>query len=117
MVNVADFEACPLARKTAWPERREPALVRQLGERIGLVHELRELRGAKELLDRCDDRSNVDERLRRHRFDVLHRHALAHDPLEPQESDAELILQEFPDRANAAIAQMIDVVLWHDAGL
>ena len=43
-VNVADFEARALARQTAGPERRETTLVRDFGERVRLVHELRELR-------------------------------------------------------------------------
>jgi hypothetical protein len=42
-VDVADLEARALARETAGSERRETTLVRDLGERVGLVHELREL--------------------------------------------------------------------------
>src|ERR1044072_5604722 len=44
VVHVADFEAGALARETARAERRETAFVRQLGERVRLIHELRELR-------------------------------------------------------------------------
>ena len=40
-VDVADLEARALARQAARPERRETPLVRDLGERVGLVHELR----------------------------------------------------------------------------
>src|SRR5205823_5650039 len=43
-MNVADFKARAIARKTARPEGREATLVGQLRERIRLVHELRELR-------------------------------------------------------------------------
>src|SRR5581483_11050468 len=42
-VNVAHFEACALAREAAGPEGRQTTLVRDLAERIGLIHELREL--------------------------------------------------------------------------
>src|SRR5581483_7603044 len=38
-VNVADLEPGALARKTARTERGETALVRDLAERVGLVHE------------------------------------------------------------------------------
>ena len=41
-VHVADFEAGTLAGQTARPKRRETTLVRDLGERVGLVHELAE---------------------------------------------------------------------------
>ena len=63
-----------------------------------------------------DDRTDVDQRLRRDRFDVLNRHALAHDALEAQQADAELVLQQFADRTDAAVAEVVDVVLVHDAG-
>ena len=42
-MDVAHLEAGALARQTARPKRREAALVGDLGERVGLVHELREL--------------------------------------------------------------------------
>ena len=42
-MHVADFEAGTLTGQTARPERRETTLVRDLGERVGLVHELAEL--------------------------------------------------------------------------
>src|SRR5947207_6854241 len=43
-VNVADFESGALARQSAWPQRGKTALVGDLRQRIGLIHELRELR-------------------------------------------------------------------------
>ena len=55
-VDVAHLEAGALARQAARSERRQAPLVRDLGERVRLVHELRELRRAEELLDRRDDR-------------------------------------------------------------
>ena len=42
-VHVADVEAGALAGQTARPEGREPPLVGDLGQRVRLVHELREL--------------------------------------------------------------------------
>src|SRR5262249_1943568 len=43
-VDVPYFEARALAREAARPESREATLVRDLGERVRLVHELRKLR-------------------------------------------------------------------------
>ena len=51
-VNVTDLEAGPLTGQTTRAERRQTPLVRQAGERVGLVHELGQLGGAEELLDR-----------------------------------------------------------------
>ena len=84
--------------------------MRETRERVRLVHELRQLRGAEELLDRRDDRPDVDERLRRDRLDVLGRHALAHDALHAAEADAELVLDQLADRAHPAVAEVVDVV-------
>ena len=43
-VHVADFKASALAGKTARSQCREPPLVGDLRQGIGLIHELRELR-------------------------------------------------------------------------
>ncbi len=47
-MDVADLKTGPFASQTTRPERRDAALVRHLGERVGLVHELAELRRAEE---------------------------------------------------------------------
>src|SRR6185312_16292249 len=51
-VHVTDLEPGPLTAQTARPKRVQATLVRQARQRVGLVHELRELAGAEELLDR-----------------------------------------------------------------
>ena len=109
-VHVAHLEAGTLARETAGPERREPPLVRDLGERVGLVHELAELRGAEELAHRRRRRLGVDQVLRHHGIDIDRRHALLDRALHAQESDAVLVLHQFADRAHPAVAEMVDVV-------
>src|SRR5882724_10751745 len=43
-VNVADFESGTLTRQTARPKGGETAFVRDLRQRVGLVHELGQLR-------------------------------------------------------------------------
>ena len=110
-VDVADFEARALAGQTARPKRGEAALVRDLGERVGLVHELRELRGAEELADRGHDRLGVDEVVRHGRRHLLvDRHLLLDGALHADEADAELVLHQLADGADAAVAEMVDVV-------
>src|SRR5437868_10448236 len=82
-MHVAHFEARAIARETAGPKGRQAALVRQLRERVRLVHELRELRPAKEIADHCAERFRIDQLLRRHAVDVdiEQRHALFHETL------------------------------------
>ena len=110
-VDVADLEAGALAGQTAGPERREAALVRDLRERVGLVHELAQLRAAKVLLDHRRDRLGVDQVVGHERLDFLrHAHALFDGPLHAHQTDAVLVLHEFADRAHAPVAQVVDVV-------
>ena len=82
----------------------------QARQRVGLVHELRQLRGPEELLDRGDHRSNVDQGLRRDRLDVLSRHPLPDDPLHPGQAHPDLVLDELAHRAQPAVAEVVDVV-------
>ena len=107
VVDIADFA---LTGKTARAESRETALMRELGQRVVLVHELRELGGTKEFLDSSNDRTDVDECLRRDDIDILDRHAFAHNALHAREADAELILQQFTDGADAAVAEVVDII-------
>ena len=109
-VHVANLEAGALAGQAARAQRREAALVRDLGERIGLVHELRQLRGAEELAHRGRRRLRVDQVLRHHGVDVDGRHALLDGALHAQEAEAVLVLHELADRADAAVAEVVDVV-------
>ena len=110
VVHVADVEAGALSGQTARSEGREAALVGQLGQGVGLVHELGELRGAEELLDRRHHRAGVDQRGGRDRGRVADGHALLDDPLHADQAHAELVLQQLADGADATVAQVVDVV-------
>ena len=109
-VHVAHLDRRPLAREPTRAERRQAAAMREAGERVRLVHELRQLRGAEELLQRRHDRADVDDRLRRDRVDVLRRHPLADDALHPVEADAERLLHQLARRAQPAVAEVLVLV-------
>ena len=64
-MNVAHFKAGALAVQTARPKRGQAALVRHLGERVDLIHELRQLRTGKEVADHRGESLRVDQLLRR----------------------------------------------------
>ena len=63
-VDVADLEAGPLAVQAARAQGREPPLVGELRQRVGLVDDLRQLAAAEEVLDRRADALGVDQRPR-----------------------------------------------------
>ena len=99
-----------MAGKAARAKGRETTLVREAGQRVGLVHELRQLRGAVELLDGRHNRANVDQRLRRDVVSVLGSHTLAHDALHAAHANAELVLDELAHGAHATVAKVVDVI-------
>src|SRR5690606_25668006 len=109
-VHVADLEARALARQPARSERGHAALVRDLGQRVVLIHELRELARAEELLHSGRDRLRVDHLLRHQAFGLGERQPLLHGALDAHEADAERVLRHLADAAYAAIAEMVDVV-------
>ena len=109
-VNVADFEASTLTRQATRAKCRKATPVGQTRQRIDLIHELRELRSSEELLDRCDDRTNIDQRLRRDRLDVLSCHPFTDDAFHTAEADANLILDQFTDAAYPAVSEVVLVI-------
>jgi hypothetical protein len=52
-MHVADLKAGALAVQTARAQRRQPALVRELRQRVGLVDHLRQLAAPEEEVDRA----------------------------------------------------------------
>ena len=109
-VHVADLDRRALTGQAARTKRGEPSPVPEPGQRVGLVHELRQLAGAEELLQRRHDRADVDDRLRRDRVGVLGREALAHDPLHPVQADPEGLLDQLADGAQPAVAEVLVLV-------
>ena len=109
-VDIAHLETSPLARQASRPQRRDLPLVRHLGQRILLIHELRELTGAEELLDRGRDRFRVDHVLRHQPFRLGERKSLLHRSLDANQTDAERVFRHLPDRSHAPVAEVVDVV-------
>ena len=110
MVHVAHFQFRALPAQPAGAQRRQTALMRQFRQRIGLIHELGELRRAEERLDRRGNRLGADHRLRGDAFGVEAGHALANDAFHAQHAQAELVLQQFAHAADALIHQVVDLV-------
>ena len=110
-VDVADLHGGALTGQTAGAQGAQAALVGQARQRVVLVHELAELGGAEELLDRGRHGPDVDERVRRDGLDVLGGHALAHLTLHTAHTGTHLRLDELAHRTDAAVAQVVDVVV------
>ena len=85
--------------------------MRDLRQRVGLVHELRQLRRSEKFADRSHHRLGVDQVVRHGRGHFLvHGHLFLDRPLHADQADAELVFEQFANRAHPAVAQVIDVV-------
>ena len=109
-VHVAYFEAGALAGKSARSKCRKTALVGDLRQRICLVHELRQLRGAEELAHGGSRRLGVDQILRHDRVDLDRGHPLLDRTLHAEQAHAILVFHQFADRTHPAVAEVVDVV-------
>ena len=115
VVNVADVEGGALAAQAAGAEGGHTALMGKLREGVCLVHELGQRAGAEEFLDSRGHGTDIDKALGRYDVQILKSHALADDSLHAGKADAELVLQQLAHAADAAVAEMVDVVLLADA--
>ena len=115
MVDIADIEPGAFTPQTSRTQSRERAFVPQLGEGVGLIHELGELAGAKKLTQRGHHRADIDQRHRRQLLLVTDGHALFNNPLHATQANAQLILDKFANRLDAAIAQVINIIRRFDA--
>src|SRR5882672_6691875 len=110
-VNVAHFETRALAREATGSKGRKTALVGDFAERVGLVHELAQLRASEEFADGRHDRLGVDQVVRHGRGHFLvHAHLFLDGAFHADQADTKLVFEKFTDRANAAVAEMVDVV-------
>ena len=109
-MNVTHVKGCAVTGKTTGAESRKTTLVAKLCQRVVLVHELRELAGAKELADGGGNGTDVDESLYGQLLVVLRCHSFLYNFIHTRKADAELILQLLTDRADAAVAKVVDVV-------
>ena len=108
---VAHLESGALTRQTARSKRRKTPLVRDLRERVRLVHELGQLRRPEELANGRHHRFGVHQVVRhRRRHLLVDAHLFLDGPFHAHQSDAELVLHQLANRADAAVAEVIDIV-------
>ena len=112
VVYVTYLESGTVTGQTARAQCGQTTLVGQFCQRIVLVHELRQRRGAEEFLDCGSDRTDVDQCLGGDDIHILclDVHALPDHTLHTGETDAELVLEQFAYRTDTAVAQVVDVV-------
>ena len=109
-MHITDFETGPLTGQTARAKGRHATLVRDLGKRIVLVHELRQLAGTEKLFHRSRDWLGVDQVLRHQPFTLSHGESLFDGALNAHQTHAELVLGHLTHRADASVSEVVNVV-------
>ena len=110
VVHVANLEAGTLARQAAGAQRAHTALVGNLGQRVGLVHELRQCVGAEEGVDYARDGLGIDQLGGCEHLVVAHIHALTDGACHASQAYAKLVVELLTHGAHAAVAQVVDIV-------
>ena len=82
----------------------------ELSQRIGLIHELAQLTGAKELLDGSHQGLWIHQLCWSERIGFTNRHSLFDDPFESVQSHTNLVLKQFANRTNATITKVVNVI-------
>src|SRR5690606_1382442 len=109
-VHISNFKTGTLTGQTARAQRRDTALVGDFGQRVVLVHELRQLAGTKELFDCGGDRLGVDQILRHQSVQVAQGETLLDRTLDTHQTDTELVFSHFTDRTDTTVTQVVDIV-------
>ena len=109
-MHVAHLETGTFAGKTAGAKGAHTALVGYFGQRVGLVHELRQSIGAEERVDNARDGLGVNKVESGELFAVADVHSLADSAGHARKTYTELVVELLADSAYAAVAQVVDVV-------
>ncbi len=110
VVHVTNFEGSTVTVQTAGAQGAQTALVGQLSQRVGLIHELAQLGRTEELLDGSADGTDVDQVAGLHVHGILGVHPLTNHTIQTAHADTDLVLQQFAYGTDTAIAQMVNVV-------
>ncbi|MNS82013.1 hypothetical protein D3C72_1157470 [compost metagenome] len=107
---VSNFKACTFTGQTAWAQCRDTTLVRDLGQRVVLVHKLRQLAGAEELFHRRRNWLGVDHVLWHQGVQIAQGQTFFHRTLNTYQTYTELVLSHFADGTDTTVAQVVDIV-------
>ena len=109
-VYVSNFKACAFTGQTARAECRDTTFVRNLRQRVVLVHKLRQLAGAKELFHCRRNRLGVDHILRHQGIQIAQRQTLFHRTLYADQANAELVFRHFANGTDTTVAEVVDII-------
>ena len=110
VVNVTHLEAGTFTRQTTWAKRGQTSLVCQFGQRVRLVHELAKLVRTEERIDDARYGTGIDQILGREFVGIAQVHTLLDGTRHASHTKGELGSQLFAYRADAAVAEVVNVI-------
>jgi len=111
IMYVSHLKSGTITGQTARSQCRQTSLMRQLTQRVILIHKLRQLRRTKEFFHRSRHRFDIDQRLRRNTLCILSCHSLSYNSFQSGHTDPILVLQQFTNCTDTTIAQMVDIII------
>ena len=112
-VHVSHFHGGTVTGQTAGAQCGQTALVGHAGQRVVLIHELRQLGGAEEFLDGGVHRADVDQGLRGDGLRILRGHAFAHHAFHTAQTGTQLVLDQLADLTDTTVAEVVDIIDIH----
>ncbi len=109
-MNIPHLKPGPFPCQAAGAQGGQSPLMGNLGQGIGLVHELRKLAAAEKLTDHCGHGLYIDEVMRHHGFDVLKAHFLLDRPFHAHQTDTVLVFDQLADGAHPPVTEVINVI-------
>ena len=109
-MHVTDFKAGPLTCQTTRAKRRKATLVGNFRQRVGLIHELAELRRTEKFANRSSSRLRIDQIMRHDGVDIDRPHTLTNSALHTKQANAILVFHQFADRTDTPVAEVINIV-------
>ena len=94
-MDIANSKSRPLPGQAPRTEGTDSTFVSEFCQRIRLIHELAQLAGAKELLDRRHQGFGIDQLSWSERICFAYSHSLLNDPFKAIKSDTDLVLKQF----------------------
>ena len=109
-VNIPHFKAGTFTGQSSGSQCGQSTLMSHLGQRVGLIHELGQLRSTKKFLDSSGHRLGIYQVMGHQGLDFLQAHTLLDGTLHPDQSHAVLIFTELTHRAYPPVTEMINII-------
>ena len=110
IVNVAHLETGTLTRQTAGTQRRHTALVSHFGQRVSLVHKLRQRVCTEERIDYRRYGLGVNQVNWSEILVITHVHTLADSTRHTGQTNTELVVKLLANRTHATVRQVVNIV-------